>query len=108
MNEINNEIIIKTPKIKIKDMNKEEKREYYGNINRRYRENNREKFNECCLSYYHKKISPDPEKMKRISEQKKEYYINNKEKKDAYSKEYMKKVYARSKKLHELEIMILM
>ena len=46
--------------------------------------------------------------MKRISEQKKEYYINNKEKKNAYSKEYMKKVYARSKKLHELEILFLM
>ena len=108
MDEINNEIIIKTPKIKFKDMTKEEKRAYYKETSKRYRENNRERFNETCLSYYHKKISPDPEKMKRISEQKKEYYINNKEKKDAYSKEYMKKVYARSKKLHELEIMILM
>ena len=103
-----NEIIIEKPKkIKIKDMTDEEKSIYFRERSRKYRENNREKFNAICLDYYHRKISGDVDKMKRISEQKKEYYINNKEKKNAYSKEYMKKVYARSKKLHELEIMIL-
>ena len=67
MDEIKNEIIIEKPKTKVKDMNKEEKAAYFKETNRRYREKNREKFNEICLKYYHRKISGDVDKMKRIS-----------------------------------------
>lgn len=104
---INNKIEIETPKKRVQDFTKEEKAAYMKACNLRYREKHREKFNASCLNYYHNNIKSDPDKMKRISEQKKEYYVNNKEKKDAYSKKYMKNLLVCQKKLRELEFLIM-
>ena len=108
MEEINNNnIVIEMQKKKIKDMTNEELKVYQRASNKRYREKNKEKFNATQLQRYYDKIRPDPEKMRKIADQKKEYYIKNREKKIEYSKQYMKKVYARSRKLHEMELIFL-
>ena len=107
MEEINNEIIVETPKKRVKDMTKEELSAYQKLVNQRYRAKNKEKFNAAQLQRYYDNIRTDPVKMRKIADQKKEHYLANREKKIEYSKQYMKKIYARSKKLHELELMFL-
>lgn len=98
----------KIPKKKIKDMTKEEKAAYDRECNRKYREKNRDKINDICKNYYYKTIQPNPEKMKKISEQKKQYYKDNKEKKDAYSKKYNQNLLLCKKRVQELESLLML
>ena len=102
----NNEQNLTTPK-KFKDMNREEKNLYYKEKNRNYRARHREEINAKSLKLYYDTVRNDPVKMKRISEQKKEHYIKNREKKNEYSKKYMRELLVCKKKLREMEFLIM-
>ena len=59
---------------KFKDLNEDEKREYYRITNKIYRTLNREKINAICLKHYYNVVKTDPVKMKQRAEKNRKRY----------------------------------